>query len=200
MDFRELFRMQHARAHTAEVGGADFSVQDTLLRDVTEEQIRQRPSPGFNSLAWLLWHMTRAEDIGINVILMEQPQVLDEGDWANRLNLSRRDLGSGMTSEEVDEFVRRANVAELLAYRAAVRDSVAPVLRRRTPLRPRRSTGRLPTAPSAGRLDVRAPPTSTPSRRSAPRAARRDAAPRRQQTARRRSPRRGGIQAPSPAA
>jgi hypothetical protein len=120
VDFRELFHIQHARAHALEVGGADFSVQDVLLRGVTEEQMRRRPAPGFNSLAWLLWHITRAEDIGINVIIMEQPQVLDEGDWAARLNIPRRDLGSGMTDEEVDDFVVRVNVAELLAYRAAV--------------------------------------------------------------------------------
>jgi hypothetical protein len=129
MDFRELVRAQHARAHTREVGDADFSVQDVLLRDVTEEQMRQRPGPGVNSLAWLLWHITRAEDIGVNVIIMGQPQVLDAGGWTTRLNLARRDLGSGMRDEEVGEFARRVNIPELLAYRAAVGRRTQEVLR-----------------------------------------------------------------------
>src|SRR5437868_11897107 len=104
MDFRDVLLAQHARAHTAAVGGADLSSQDNMLRGVTEEQMRVRPQPGFNSLAWLLWHMTRTEDIAANVIIAERPQVFDEGDWAARLNVSRRDLGSGMTDSEVDEF------------------------------------------------------------------------------------------------
>ena len=46
MDFHELFLTQHARTHTAEVGRPDLSVQDTVLRDVTDEQMRLRPRPG----------------------------------------------------------------------------------------------------------------------------------------------------------
>jgi hypothetical protein len=120
MDVREFFLSQHARTHAAEVGRPDLSTQDLTLRDVTDEQIRLRPRPGFNSLAWLLWHMTRAEDVGINLVIAERPQVLDEGDWPERLNLLHRDVGTGMTGAEVDEFNERINVDGLLAYRVAV--------------------------------------------------------------------------------
>lgn len=120
MDFRELFLSQHARAHAVEVGGGNPSTQDQMLDGVTEEQMRQRPQPGFNSLAWLFWHMSRTEDIGINLIIAERPQVWDEGGWADRLNVSSRELGAGMTDPEVDDFIERINVAELLAYRVAV--------------------------------------------------------------------------------
>jgi len=120
MDFRELFLAQHAQTHTAKVGRPDLSMQDLVLRDVIEEQMCLRPQSGFNSLAWLLWHMTCGEDIGINLIIAEQPQVLDEGDWIRQLNTSRRDLGTGMTDEEVDEFNQRINISALLTYREAV--------------------------------------------------------------------------------
>jgi hypothetical protein len=46
--------------------------------------------------------------------------VFDEGDWASRLNVERRDLGTGMTDAEVDEFNERIDVAALLEYRVAV--------------------------------------------------------------------------------
>lgn len=129
MDFREFFLSQHARTHAAEVGRPDLSTQDLTLRDVTEEQIKLRPRPGFNSLAWLLWHMTRAEDVGINLIIAERPQVLDEGNWPSRMNILRRDVGTGMTDPEVDEFNERINVAELLAYRAAVGQRTREIVR-----------------------------------------------------------------------
>jgi hypothetical protein len=79
-----------------------------------------RPQPGVNSLAWLLWHMTRAEDVGLNVIIAQRPQVLDEGDWLSRMNILRRDVGTGMTALEVDAFNKRISVEALLAYRVAV--------------------------------------------------------------------------------
>lgn len=129
MDFRELLLIEHARAHTGEMGKVDLSVQDIVFGGVTDEQMQQRPQPGLNSLAWLLWHMTRGEDVGINVIIKEQSQVLDEGGWIKRLNVSRRDLGSGMTDQEVDEFNARINVSELFAYRLAVGRQTQEIIR-----------------------------------------------------------------------
>ncbi len=120
MDFRELFLTQHARTHAAKVGRPDLSTQDLVLRDVTDEQMRLRPQSGFNSLAWLLWHMTRAEDVGMNVVIAERPQVLDEGAWLPHMNILRRDVGTGMTEPEVDELNERINLDALLAYRVAV--------------------------------------------------------------------------------
>lgn len=129
LDFRELFLIQHARAHTAEVGGADLSVQDNILRDLTDDQIRSSPQPGFNSLAWLIWHMTRTEDFGANFILAGRPQVFAEGGWAGKMNILHRYLGSGMTEQEVAEFNQRINVPALIAYRAAVGRRTQEILR-----------------------------------------------------------------------
>lgn len=129
MDFHELVLTPHARAHTAEVGQPDFSIQDYLLRDLGDEQLRVRPLPGFNSLAWLLWHMTRAEDVGINLVIAQRPQVLDENGWATRLNISLQDVATGMTDQEVDEFSQRVNVESLLAYRAAVGKQTQAIVR-----------------------------------------------------------------------
>jgi hypothetical protein len=88
-----------------------------------------RPRPGFNSLAWLLWHMTRGEDVGINLVIVERQQVLDEGDWPARLNILRRDGGTGMTAAEVDEFNEQISVDALLAYRVAVGHRTREIVR-----------------------------------------------------------------------
>jgi DinB superfamily len=120
MDFRELILIQHARNHTAEVGQPDWSIQDYILNGVTESQMRLRPLPGSNSLAWLFWHMTRSEDIGANIILSQTPQIIDSGDWGERLGVSLRDGATGMTDLEVGDLTERINIEALLAYRAAV--------------------------------------------------------------------------------
>lgn len=129
MDFRELFLAQHARAHSAEVGHPDFSVQDLILRDLTDEHLRVRPLPGLNSLAWLLWHMTRAEDVGINLVIAQRAQVLDGDGWATGLNVSLRDVATGMIDQEVEEFSQQVNIPSLLAYRSAVGQRTQAIVR-----------------------------------------------------------------------
>jgi uncharacterized damage-inducible protein DinB len=89
-------------------------------QDVSPNQMRQRPHPRVNSIAWNLWHITRCEDAGINRFVMRQTQVLDEGDWMPKLNLPWRHHGGDMTFAEVDELNQRINVDALQAYMAAV--------------------------------------------------------------------------------
>ena len=63
------------------------------------EQLRRRPVKGSNSLAWLLWHMARIEDVAVNVVVANRRQVFDEG-WAERLKVPRRNamhLGEAIT-------------------------------------------------------------------------------------------------------
>lgn len=129
MDFRDLYLTQHARAHSATMAGGTPSAQDIALKDLTAEQIRSRPQAGLNSMAWVLWHHSRSEDIGVNVIIAERPQVWDEGEWSAKVNVARRDLGSGMTYEEVDTFNAQVNVEALLAYREAVGRRTQAVVR-----------------------------------------------------------------------
>ena len=129
MDFRDLSLAQHARAHAPEVGQPDFSVQDYLLRDLTEEHLRARPLAGFNSLAWLFWHMTRGEDVGMNLVIAGNPQVLDEGDWIERLGVSFRDVATGMTDQEVDAFSQQVDIEALLGYRTAVGKRTQAIVR-----------------------------------------------------------------------
>jgi len=129
MDFRELFLTQQARAHTAEVGHPDFSIQDIILHDLTDEHLRARPHSAFNSMAWLFWHMTRGEDIGINLVIAQKPQVLDEEGWGRRLNVTLRDVATGMTDQEVETFSQAVDIAGLLAYRAAVGRQTQAIVR-----------------------------------------------------------------------
>jgi hypothetical protein len=128
MDFRRVLLAQHGRCHALEVGGVDLSVQVVVLNGITDEQMLQRPAPSTNSLAYVLWHMTRTEDIGLNTIITERPQVFDAGGWATQLNVMRRDFGSGMTDAEVDAFNQQINVRALFAYRVAVGQRTQAIL------------------------------------------------------------------------
>ncbi len=56
----------------------------------------------------------------MNILIAGRPQVLSEGDWIERLNLSRHDIGTSMNDEEVRGISEQIDIPTLLAYRNAV--------------------------------------------------------------------------------
>ena len=130
MDARDLFLDQHAAVHSAAVAGNKMSAAERAFGGLSDEQMRVRPREDLNSLAWLMWHVARAEDIMVNQVLSGRAQIFEDG-WAKRLGITRRDFGIGMTSAEVTE-------------------THAPDRRRRAPRVPRR--GRAPHARDRQRL------------------------------------------------
>jgi hypothetical protein len=98
---------------------AGSNLEEFVCRDLTEEQLR-RSWDGHNSVAWLIWHMARCEDVGINTVIRGVPEVINRDGWPDRLNICVRDIGTGMDDNEVADFSARVDVAALRAYRAAV--------------------------------------------------------------------------------
>jgi hypothetical protein len=119
MDAVDLFLDQHALVHSAAVGGNKMSAAERTFGGLTDDQMKVRPREDLNSLAWLLWHIARAEDIMLNPVLSGRPQVFDDA-WMKRLGVKRRDFGIGMTSPEVTELTGQIDVAALRDYRDAV--------------------------------------------------------------------------------
>src|SRR5262245_6350047 len=120
MDTRDLFLDQHTAMHSVAVGGNKLSAADRAFAGLSDEQMRVRPREDLNSLAWLMWHIARAEDIVVNQVLAGKSQLFDDGGWMKRLNVTRRDFGIGMTSPEVTEVTRQIDVGALREYRDAV--------------------------------------------------------------------------------
>lgn len=120
MDFRDVLLMQHAVMHTGAVAAAPFSLAETRLRGLTDAECRRQPRPGTNSIAWILWHTARIEDVAANVLVADRGQVLDDGGWEPRLTVRWRDVGTGMTLTEVAELSAAIDLDAVRGYRDAV--------------------------------------------------------------------------------
>jgi len=89
-------------------------VRGTLHRTIdalTLEQLSFRLDPDSNSIAWLIWHLTRIQDDHVaDVAGLEQ--VWTAKGWADRfgLRLPVSDTGYGHTSEEVEAVRARAEM------------------------------------------------------------------------------------------
>lgn len=125
MNFSKLFTQRYDALTNFYLAGIWEMVPHNLMRE--------RPHPRVNSIAWILWHMTRAEDAGLSRFAADLPQELDEGDWMTRLNLPWRHNGSGMSMPEVDELSQRIDVEALQAYNAAVQVRTRAVVSQLTP-------------------------------------------------------------------
>jgi hypothetical protein len=113
---------------------ADSSVVQELLRDaftrliehvddltdgLTDEMSSHRPTPSANSIAWLIWHSARVQDIQLADVAGVE-QVWTRDGWVDRfgLDLSRNDTGYGHRPDEVAKV--RAPADLLSGYYHAV--------------------------------------------------------------------------------
>ena len=70
------------------------------LDGLTEEEITWTPAPHSNSLAFILWHVTMAEDGWVNRIINRGSTVYETGGWRDRLD-TPGDGGTSYTEEQL---------------------------------------------------------------------------------------------------
>lgn len=109
----------NAAALAADGFGRVHEVVHQVVEGLDDAQLAHRPTPDANSIAWLVWHLTRIEDDHVAALAGAQQRWLDDG-WNERfaLPLSPHDTGYGHTSEEVASV--RAPADLLLGYHDAV--------------------------------------------------------------------------------
>jgi hypothetical protein len=93
------------------------------------DELHRRPDPGANSIAWLVWHLTRVQDDHV-ADAFDLDQVWLSQDWQKRfgLDLPRNDTGYGHTPAKVAKV--RVESTDLLAgYYDAVHEQTLGALR-----------------------------------------------------------------------
>lgn len=98
---------------------------------LSSAEIRWQPTPQSNHIAWLVWHMGRAEDWWINRHLRNTTEVWVAEGWASRFAMDPESNGAGQSIEEVCAMPSIA-LADLLAYFDAVRAITLPYVAQAT--------------------------------------------------------------------
>lgn len=102
-----------------------------VVENATDDQRTYRPDPDANSVAWLVWHLTRVMDDHVSELAgTEQDWIAG---WAERFALpfDPAETGYGHSSEEVGRVDAPAEL--LVGYHEAVQDSSLAYLRTVTP-------------------------------------------------------------------
>ena len=114
-------------------GKEAWSFEDDAFDGLSEAAARAIPPKAEHSIAWLTWHITRIEDMTMNVLAMGEPQVFVSQGWQERLRAIASDTGNVMSESEVARLSAAIDVAALRAYRLAVGRRTRQVIARLSP-------------------------------------------------------------------
>jgi hypothetical protein len=126
-----LFLDLHAMVHAAKASGSKlFSFEDELLDGLTEAEIRTVPHGGEHSIAWILFHLARIEDITMNMLVVGTPQLFSRDGWAQKMNTTVLHSANRMDDASVARLSAEIDLPCLRQYRIAVARRTRQVVRK----------------------------------------------------------------------
>ena len=109
---KDLFLQIHAKLHPSVVSDTDRNEVDNLLCDLKQDEYAVMPTSKDETIAWVLWHIARIEDLTMNILVAREEQVFNQ-DWRERLNSRITDTGNALTDDEIMELSRTINTCLL---------------------------------------------------------------------------------------
>ena len=118
----DLFLHQHAMVHDADMSNSGLhSFADEVWDGATETIIRCLPPKFEHSIAWLIWHIARIEDMTMNALMAGKPQIFHQGDWLKKLKITKKHSGNVVMDEaDVTALSEAIDIQALKTYRLKV--------------------------------------------------------------------------------
>jgi hypothetical protein len=118
----DLFLHQHAMLHDADMSNSGLhSFADEVWDGATETIIRCLPPKFEHSIAWLIWHIARIEDMTMNALVAGKPQIFFRDDWLKKLKVTETQSGNVvMDKADVIAFSKAIDIEALKTYRLAI--------------------------------------------------------------------------------
>jgi hypothetical protein len=107
--------------HAAQMAQAElWSFEDEALNGLTDQKMRVIPPGCKHSMVWVLWHLTRIEDVTMSLLVADTPQLFQDEDWASRMKVDLRTTGNDMEDECMAALNTMIDIAALRTYRLSV--------------------------------------------------------------------------------
>ncbi len=112
----------------------NWEMIDGALEGLDEETMARQPTSECNSVAWILWHLTRVTDMFIHSRLRDLTQVWVSEGWHQKFGMppDEEDRGVGWTAAQVAQWQPPSKEVQL-AYYQAVKNHARDFLANITP-------------------------------------------------------------------
>jgi hypothetical protein len=116
-----LFLDHHAMVHSAKMSQSGlWSFEDEVLEGLTEADIRSIPENEEHSIAWVLWHLARIEDVTMNMLVAGSPQIFYDDNWLMKMEFISSETGNALDQASIAILSTVINIDALRAYRICV--------------------------------------------------------------------------------
>ena len=129
---KELFLEIHGKLHLSVVSGNERNEVDELVGDLREDEYAIMPTAKDETIAWVLWHISRIEDLTMNILVNGEKQIFNE-DWQTRMNSPIRDTGNALSDNQIIQLSKSLRIQELLEYRNEVGRESREIIRTLSP-------------------------------------------------------------------
>lgn len=116
---KKLFLDIHANLHLSVISNGIENEVDRLIRDLVEQEYAIMPTNKDETIAWVIWHIARIEDLTMGILIYGGNQLFND-EWKKKLNSTITDTGNALTDEEIIKLSKSLNIPELLQYRNEV--------------------------------------------------------------------------------
>ncbi|MCC0643502.1 DinB family protein [Clostridioides sp. ZZV14-6150] len=126
---KALFLEIHSKLHLSEISNTEKNEVDKLIYDLNRNEYAIMPTSKDETIAWVLWHIARIEDLTVNVLVAQKEQIFNE-QWKERLNVFITDTGNTLSDNEIMNLSKSINIDELLCYRNEVAKNTREVIKK----------------------------------------------------------------------
>jgi hypothetical protein len=97
-----------------------WSFEDEIWQGLTQETFRSIPPKGEHSIAWILFHIARIEDITMNILVAGTLQLYVHNKWAKNLKSTIPHSANKMDFDSIVQLGSVLDMDALREYRLAV--------------------------------------------------------------------------------
>ncbi len=124
----------HAMVHSSLMSGINTKTfEDELWEGLDEHTFRSAVNSKGRTVAYGIWHSTRIEDITMNLLVADEDETFDTGNFKEKISANCIDTGNAMDAEEILAFSKDINMQELRNYRMIVGRKTRAIIKNLSP-------------------------------------------------------------------
>lgn len=129
---KTLFLDIHKKLHLSNISEGEENETDNLIGDLKEWEYAVMPTSKDETIAWVLWHTARIEDLTMGILAAGEDQIFNDT-WKRNMNAPVTDTGNAMSDDAIMELSKSLRIEELLQYRSAVGTRTRQIIERLNP-------------------------------------------------------------------